>query len=77
MVPCVSADGKLTVSGKKLLTTLETHPNSTAQEIAQIGEVPLFRVRSGLRELLAAGFVSEMENRYSSTDTGKTALKQS
>lgn len=77
MVPCVSADGKLTVSGKKLLTTLDAQPNSTAQEIAKKGEIPLFRVRSGLRELLAAEFVSETENRYSSTDSGKEALKRS
>ena len=74
-MPCVSADGKLTVSGERLLTAL--NQPMTAIEIAQKTKEPLYRVRSGLREMVAAGFVSEAEDQYSITETGKEALKSS
>jgi predicted transcriptional regulator len=76
-MPCVSADGKLTVSGKKLISTLNAHPNTSAEEISKLAETPLFRVRSGLRELLGTGFVQENNKLYSSTEEGKEALKRS
>jgi len=78
------ADGKLTVFGKKLLTALDNEPPMTDAELAQKTETPLFRIRSGLRNLKAAGFVSKTGNQrsiietlYSITGAGKEALKTS
>jgi predicted transcriptional regulator len=43
------------------------------EEIAQKSGLPIFRVRSGLRELTQAGLVVEKAGKYEITDNG-TAL---
>jgi predicted transcriptional regulator len=43
------------------------------EEIAQKSGLPIFRVRSGLRELTQAGLVVEKAGKYEITDKG-TAL---
>jgi predicted transcriptional regulator len=45
------------------------------EEVAQDTGLPLFRVRSGLRELSQAGLVVERAGKYEITDKG-TALVQ-
>jgi predicted transcriptional regulator len=47
----------------------------TPEEIAGKTGQPLFRVRSGLRELKNAGFVEETEGKYSLSKDGKTAIQ--
>jgi predicted transcriptional regulator len=47
----------------------------SAEEIAQKAGLPLFRVRSGLRELTQAGLVTETDGRYKITDKGKELIK--
>ena len=49
---CVNADGTLTASGQAILTAVQ-HPGSPEAVAAATG-LPLFRVRSALRELEAA-----------------------
>lgn len=59
---CISADGTLTASARKMLEALQQP--ATPEEVAQATGLPLFRVRSGLRELAQAGFIEEVEGRY-------------
>jgi predicted transcriptional regulator len=73
-MPCMSPDGKPTSSGMTLLKSLEKE-GLTPEEIANKTSQPLFRVRSGLRELKTAGLVKEEANKYSLTEKGKTAIQ--
>jgi predicted transcriptional regulator len=69
---CISADGTLTASARKILEAL-SEP-ATPEEIAHTTGLPLFRVRSGLREMAQTGLVEEKEGRYSLTESGKQKL---
>jgi predicted transcriptional regulator len=71
---CISPDGKPTESGAKMLRALKSGLGA-AEEIAKGTGLPLFRVRSGLRELSQAGLIVEKTGKYEITDKG-TALVQ-
>jgi predicted transcriptional regulator len=73
-MPCVSPDGKPTSSGTALLKSLKNETLSP-EDIANKTGQPLFRVRSGLRELKNAGFVEEAEDRYRLSKTGETIIQ--
>jgi predicted transcriptional regulator len=68
-LPCVSADGKPTKSGIATLTAIKNDA-STAKNISEQTGQPMFKVRSGLRELVKAGFIEQIENEYSLTEQG-------
>ena len=72
-MPCVSPDGKPTSSGVAMLQSLKNGPSSP-EEVANRTGQPLFRVRSGLRELKNAGFVDETEGKYVLSEMGKTTV---
>ena len=69
-MPCVSPDGKPTSSGMNMLKSLKSRVLSP-DEVANITDQPLFRVRSGLRELKNAGFVEEEEGKYRLSKNGE------
>ena len=69
-MPCVSPDGKPTSSGMALLRSLKNGALSPKEIASKTGQ-PLFRVRSGLRELKNAGFVEEAEDKYALSKNGK------
>lgn len=71
---CVSPDGKPTESGTKMLRALQAGLKS-AEEIAQNAGLPLFRVRSGLRELVQAGLVDQKEDKYTLSQKGAELIK--
>ena len=62
---CVNPDGTLSASGKALLQAV-SRP-ATAEEVARTTGLPLFRVRSGLRELVSADLVSQDGSHFSTT----------
>ncbi len=66
---CISSDGKPTESGTKMLRALKSGLSS-AEEIAKNAGLPLFRVRSGLRELAEAGLAMEKGNKYELSGEG-------
>ena len=66
---CVSPDGKPTESGTKMLRALKSGLGSP-EEIAKDAGLPLFRVRSGLRELVEAGLANQKDDRYELTERG-------
>lgn len=70
---CISPDGKPTVSGSKMLTALEAGPGS-AEEVAQSSGLPLFRVRSGLREMEQAGLTEAKGDKYELSPKGRELI---
>ena len=72
-LPCVSPDGKPTKTGIATLNSIKNGASSP-REIADATGQPLFRVRSGLRELVNAGFVELSEEKYRLTDGGEKVL---
>ena len=71
---CISPDGKPTESGDKMLRALKSGLRSS-EEIAKDAGLPLFRVRSGLRELAKAGLTNQKDDRYEITEKGKELVK--
>ena len=68
-LPCISADGKPTTSGVAMLSVLKSGA-STPNAISEATEMPIFRVRSGLRQLVNAGFVKQVDDNYQLTPEG-------
>jgi predicted transcriptional regulator len=66
---CVNVDGTITATAKALLKSLET-PQSVEEIAAALG-LPLFRVRSSLRELVGAGWVAVQGDKYRTSEEGK------
>jgi DNA-binding IclR family transcriptional regulator len=62
-MPCVSANGALTASGRAILEAVRRA--ASAEEVAAVTGLPLYRVRSGLREMVAAGLVTEESGHFS------------
>lgn len=59
---CITADGTFTASGQAMLGAVRDA--ASAEEVAAATGLPLYRVRSGLRELAAAGLVTPDNGRY-------------
>ena len=72
-MPCVSPDGKPTKSGLETLNSIQNGA-STPKEIASATGQPLFRVRSGLRELVNAELVKFVDEKYTLTPEGEKVL---
>jgi len=70
---CISPDGKPTESGAKMLRALKAGSKSP-EEVAQEAGLPLFRVRSGLRELAEAGLASQKGDKYELSPKGGEVL---
>ncbi|HEX7590783.1 MAG TPA: hypothetical protein VF375_02440 [Candidatus Limnocylindrales bacterium] len=69
---CVNPDGTITPSAIAILTALRSA--DTAELIVSATDLPLFRVRSALRELVAAGLVAVVDGRHRLTDAGLARL---
>ena len=66
---CVNADGTITPTAKALLKSLDT-PLGAEDIVARLGS-PLFKVRSSLREMLEAGLVVPLGDKYQASEEGK------
>jgi DNA-binding IclR family transcriptional regulator len=69
---CINADGTLVSSAFTLLAAAQTA--RTATEIATLTGLPLYRVRSSLRELVQAQLLREGSERYALTKAGQARL---
>ena len=72
---CLNADGTVTESGRAMLLGLKTP--ASAETLASATGLPLFRVRSGLREMSQAGLVVDLEGAYRVTERGLALVKES
>ncbi len=71
---CINPDGTLAPSAQSILAALRGGP-AKAETLAQQAGLPLFRVRSSMRELVQAGLVTEQDSAYALTDAGRERLK--
>lgn len=69
---CINPDGTLTPTALRVLKAAEQP--KTAAELAQLLALPLYRVRSSLRELAAGGFLQEEAEQYMLTEAGRAKL---
>jgi Mn-dependent DtxR family transcriptional regulator len=69
---CVNNQGELSESARRMLAVLENP--ATPADVAERMELPLFRVRSGLREMAEAGLVELQDGVYTSTQHGREML---
>ncbi len=74
-MPCISSDGTLTVAAKKVMTAMKT-PISLEDVAAQSG-LPLYQIRSSVRELVQAGLVEVMaDGKHATTEAGRQKLAE-
>ena len=73
---CVNPDGRPTESGTKMLLAMKNQAR-TPEEAATDTGLPVFRVRSGLRELEAAGLALSTPEGYRATDKGAALISTS
>ncbi|MEW6725834.1 MAG: hypothetical protein ACOYU7_08745 [Bacillota bacterium] len=71
---CVNPDGAVTRPGKLILQAL-VEGAATPEEAAEVSNIPVYRVRSGLREMAQAGYIQEENGRYTITDLGRARLR--
>ena len=69
---CINADGTLTALATKLLKVMRDP--ITPEDAARQSQVPLYRVRSSLREFLQAGLVEEQEGKCVLTSAGRMRI---
>ncbi|MFW6102982.1 MAG: hypothetical protein ACOC7M_01665 [Chloroflexota bacterium] len=72
-MPCVSPDGKPTDSGMNMLRAVRDG-NQTPEDMADATGMPLYRVRSGVRELLEAGLLMQSEDTVSLSEQGRSVV---
>ena len=69
---CISSQGELSESARKMLAALDAP--ATPEDVAARTELPLFRVRAGLREMGEAGLVELQDDAYTPTQLGRSLL---
>ena len=72
-MPCVKPDGTLEPMAQAIIEALRT-PH-TPEEICDYLRLPLYRVRSTVRELVEASLVAETDGRFSLTGAGAERVR--
>ena len=70
---CINPDGTLTPSAKAILSAVSSP--TPLEEVAKSTGLPLFRIRSSIREMLEAGLVEEKEGKYAVTKLGREKIE--
>ena len=73
-MPCVKPDGTLEPMAQAIVRALVTP--RTIEEVCDHLRLPLYRVRSTMRELAEAGLVAESDGAYGLTDKGQGRVEQ-
>jgi predicted transcriptional regulator len=71
-MPCVLPDGSVAPVAKRILST--TLQEKSEEEISKLTGMPIYRVRSSIRELLEAGLMEEKGGKYLTTEKGKEKI---
>ena len=72
-MPCVKPDGTLEPMAQSILRALGTP--RTAEGVCDHLRLPLYRVRSTMRELFEAGLVAESDSVYALTGSGRSRVE--
>lgn len=71
---CVNPDGQLTEAAQKILSAME-QPVSLAR-VAAVTGLPMYRIRSAVRELAEGGFAAEADDEWQITGVGLAAIRK-
>lgn len=69
---CISPDGTLSEPAKVVLRALE--PGRSLEDVAAQVDLPLYRIRSSVRELVQGGLVEEAGPVFRTTAAGRAKL---
>lgn len=72
---CINPDGSLSWSAKLILEAMQEP--TTLEDVAKQVKLPLFRVRSSVREISGAGLVAEADGKYTTTEAGLERINKS
>ena len=72
-MPCVSPDGKPSETGIITLKAVQAGAD-TPEKVQEATGTPMFKVRSGLRDLVNAEYLEFKGRKYSLTETALDAL---
>ena len=73
-MPCVKPDGTLEPMAQAIVRALRTP--RTVEGVCEHLRLPVYRVRSTMRELVEAGLVADRDGVYDLTDSGRRRLEQ-
>jgi len=71
---CINEDGTLTPSAKVVLSALSSP--RILEDVAKSTQLPLFRIRSSIREMLEAGLIEEKKGKYVATTLGRAKVER-
>lgn len=72
---CIDDKGNLTATAKKILTAVKDQ-SLTAEEVASGTDLPLFKVRSSLRDMASMGFVTQEDDTYQLNEKAEKLLNR-
>ena len=65
---CINPDGTLSVAAEKIMASMQQP--TTLEDVAQQTGLPLYRIRSSVREIVQAGLVLEEDGQHTLTEAG-------
>ena len=74
-MPCINANGTISRSAELILLTCRSA--ASCEALAREVKLPLFRIRSATRELVAAGLLEPAGDNFCTTSKGTKALEGS
>jgi predicted transcriptional regulator len=72
-MPCIDSSGQLSDTGKKILSALANH--ASLEMLAQQTGLPLYQIRSAVREIMRAGLIEEKNGTYVTTAAGRALVE--
>jgi len=73
-MPCIRSDGSLSAAAKKVMAAMENP--ITLEAVAASSGLPLYQIRSSVRELVEAGLVAVQGDHYVMTEDGRRKLAE-
>ena len=71
---CINPDGTLSGAAREIMTAMQDLV--TLDEVAQATLLPLYRIRSSVREIVEAGLVEEQDGKYTTTTAGRARVHE-
>lgn len=71
---CIDEKGAVTAVAARVLQAVADEGGATAEDVARLAALPLFRARASLRELASEGLVGADGDRHRVTERGRALL---
>jgi predicted transcriptional regulator len=69
---CINPDGTLSAAAERIMACMQQP--TTLEDAAQKTGLPLYRIRSSVREIVEAGLVLEEDGQYALSEAGKERI---